>query len=166
MAPVSGATTTRSLPPGAAAKPGSKPPKPSSVSTATAKFQTFQGREPRTPGPALIGPTMAITSKDLTRRKLLNPAMIALVFFFSGVVALVYEVLWQRRFALVFGSSATATAAVLAAYFAGLALGSWGVFSAKAQRIRPLRMYAILECGIAVGAVLVELLIRGFDQIQ
>jgi len=66
----------------------------------------------------------------------------------------VYEALWQRRFALVFGSASTATAAVLAAYFAGLAVGAWVVGNWKLQR--PLRTYALLELGIAGGALLVE----------
>jgi hypothetical protein len=49
-----------------------------------------------------------------------NPApghdrIVAALLFVSGAVALVYEAIWQREFALVFGSAAPATAAVLAA---------------------------------------------------
>ena len=55
---------------------------------------------------------------------MIGPAALPVLFFVSGPLALVYEVLWQRRFALLFGGGATAAAAVLAAYFAGLGAGS------------------------------------------
>jgi predicted membrane-bound spermidine synthase len=63
----------------------------------------------------------------------IRPAALPLLFFASGALALVYEVLWQRRFALVFGGGATAAAAVLAAYFAGLGVGSYVVGRAAAS---------------------------------
>jgi len=47
--------------------------------------------------------------------------LLSVVFFCSGAIALVYEVIWQRQFALLFGSGAPATAIVLAAYFSGVA---------------------------------------------
>jgi spermidine synthase len=81
------------------------------------------------------------------------PAALPLLFFASGALALVYEVLWQRRFALVFGGGATAAAAVLAAYFAGLGAGSYVVGRAAARVTRPLRVYAVLEALVAVGAL-------------
>ncbi|MDB6036862.1 MAG: uncharacterized protein JWM99_703, partial [Verrucomicrobiales bacterium] len=82
------------------------------------------------------------------------------------MVALIYEVLWQRQFSLVFGSAASATAAVLAAYFMGLALGSfaWGRLAIKWRR--PLLVYAALEVLIAIGAVLVSPMLDLFNQIQ
>jgi hypothetical protein len=42
-------------------------------------------------------------------------AIVALCFFFSGLSALVYEVLWVRQFELVFGAAAYSMGAVLAA---------------------------------------------------
>lgn len=81
------------------------------------------------------------------------------LLFLSGVLALVYEVLWQRRFGLLFGSAAPATAAVLAAYFSGLALGSIGLGRLFRQRARPLRIYAGLEILIGFGAFLVPLVL-------
>lgn len=78
-----------------------------------------------------------------------------LLFFVSGGVALAYEVIWQRQFALVFGSASPAVAAVLAAYFAGLGLGSLALGSLARRMSRPLLAYAILEAGIALGALLV-----------
>ncbi|HMJ64815.1 MAG TPA: hypothetical protein VK615_05655 [Candidatus Binatia bacterium] len=81
--------------------------------------------------------------------------VLAFVFFCSGAIALVYEVIWQRQFALLFGSGAPATAIVLAAYFAGLGLGSF-LFGRWANRwTSPLSTYAVLEFAIALGALLV-----------
>ena len=100
---------------------------------------------------------LSSAKKDLsfmTSSRLANPAAESLVlarsvliglfalFFSSGALALIYEVIWQRQFALVFGSAAPATAAVLAAYFAGLGLGSrcvgsgGGEMEAPAQGVR------------------------------
>jgi spermidine synthase len=81
--------------------------------------------------------------------------LLAFVFLCSGAIALVYEVIWQRQFALLFGSGAPATAMVLAAYFAGLGLGSF-LFGRCANRwTSPLSTYAVLEFAIALGALLV-----------
>ena len=81
--------------------------------------------------------------------------LLGAVFFASGVVALLYEAAWQRQFTLLFGSAAPATAAVLAAYFAGLGLGSWLLGKWGARWRQPLRTYAVLELVIAAGALLV-----------
>ncbi|MDX2473043.1 MAG: fused MFS/spermidine synthase, partial [Candidatus Krumholzibacteria bacterium] len=75
-------------------------------------------------------------------------------FFLSGFAGLVYEVAWIRRASLVFGSTTWALSTVLAVFFAGLALGSW-LFGRWGQRItRPIRLYALLELGLAVLALL------------
>jgi len=81
-------------------------------------------------------------------------AALPLLFFTSGALGLVYEVLWQRHFALVFGGGAAAAAAVLAAYFSGLGLGSYFLGRTLAQVRRPLRAYALLEVLVAAGALL------------
>jgi spermidine synthase len=97
--------------------------------------------------------------------KQISNATLAWLFFLSGVLALIYEALWQRRFSLIFGSSAPATAAVLAAYFAGLALGAFVIGNRVHRFSSPLTLYAILELGIAVGAILVELFLTLFSSI-
>jgi spermidine synthase len=81
--------------------------------------------------------------------------LLALVFFCSGAFGLVYEVIWQREFALLFGSGAPATAVVLAAFFAGLGLGSFAFGRLRPKAGRALQTYAVLEVVIAVGALLV-----------
>ncbi len=75
-------------------------------------------------------------------------------FFLSGFAGLVYEVAWIRRASLVFGSTTWALSTVLAVFFGGLALGSW-LFGRWGHRLRrPIRMYAWLELGLAVLALL------------
>ncbi|HKA34834.1 MAG TPA: fused MFS/spermidine synthase, partial [Candidatus Binatia bacterium] len=73
-----------------------------------------------------------------------------LCFFLSGAAALVYEVVWMRMLTQIFGSTAYAVATVLAAFMAGLALGSY-VFGRLAERRKNLlRLYGALELGVGV----------------
>ena len=85
---------------------------------------------------------------------------LAALLFVSGVLALVYEIAWQRQFSLVLGSAAAATSAVLAAYFGGLGVGSWWVGRRAATYRRPLRVYALLEVLVGLGAILVGPLLQ------
>ena len=68
---------------------------------------------------------------------------------FSGGVSLTYEVLWTRHLLNLFGSTTTATAAMLAAFMAGIALGAWVMGRWSAGLSRPLLVYAAIE--IALG---------------
>jgi spermidine synthase len=74
------------------------------------------------------------------------------LLFGSGASALVYQVLWLRVLALVFGVTVYAATAVLASFMAGLALGS-ALAGRLADRVRsPLRWFGIVEIGIGVLA--------------
>jgi spermidine synthase len=76
-----------------------------------------------------------------------------LLFFLSGAASLVYEVAWSRSLGLVFGSSHLAVTTVLAIFMGGLALGS-ALLGGHADRARrPLRLYGLLELGVAACAV-------------
>ena len=66
-------------------------------------------------------------------------AALGAILFLSGAVALIYEAAWQRQFTLLFGSATPATAAVLAAYFGGLGLGSYAFGKFGSRRASPLR---------------------------
>lgn len=73
-----------------------------------------------------------------------------LIFFFSGLAALIYQVAWVRQSTLVFGVSVYAYSAVLTAFMGGSALGSY-LFSRRLdQTTSPLRLYALLQLGIAL----------------
>src|SRR5262245_32628700 len=79
------------------------------------------------------------------------------LLFASGAAALVYQVLWVKQLSLVVGIDVYAVTTAVAAFFAGLSLGSW-LFGGYADRLaRPLRLYAGLELGIAVLGVLATL---------
>jgi spermidine synthase len=91
-------------------------------------------------------------------------AILAL-FFLSGACGLVYEVVWMRTLTLVFGATAFATAAILASFFSGLALGSL-LLGRVADRGRdPLRLYALLEGGVGVLAFLMPLVFAGLTPV-
>lgn len=75
-------------------------------------------------------------------------------FCLSGLAALIYQIAWTRQFALVFGTSELAVATVLAAYMAGLALGARGIEFFLSRITKPVALYALLESGIAVTAVI------------
>ena len=88
-------------------------------------------------------------------------AIIFLLFFASGVSALMYEIVWTRLLTLVFGHTVYAVSTVLAAFMAGLALGSF-LFGRVVDR-RPraaIDLYAYLEVGIGIYALLFPLLLK------
>lgn len=72
----------------------------------------------------------------------------------SGMAGLVYEIVWARYLGLFLGHTSYAVVAVLVAFMGGLALGNiW--LGARADRSRrPLALYAWLEIGIGVYALL------------
>jgi len=79
--------------------------------------------------------------------------LIIVLVFASGFAGLVYQVLWMRQLGLLFGNTSHAAAATLAAFFAGLGAGSWWWGRRVAAVVRPLRLYAWLEFGIAAAAL-------------
>ena len=74
-------------------------------------------------------------------------------FFLSGFAALLYQIAWLRQFSIVFGTSEIAVATVLAAYMAGLALGSALAGRYLSRIRRPVLTYGLLEGGIAITAL-------------
>jgi spermidine synthase len=76
-----------------------------------------------------------------------------LITALSGFAALVFEILWIRQLGLVVGTTTAAISTVIAAFMAGLAIGS-AVFGRLTDRLRrPLRAYALLEAGIALSSL-------------
>lgn len=76
-------------------------------------------------------------------------AILLAVFFLSGATALAYQIIWIRLFGLVFGGTVISMSVVVAAFMAGLALGS-RIFGNLAERIgNRVRLYGFLE--IALG---------------
>jgi spermidine synthase len=83
------------------------------------------------------------------------PHLIPLLFLFaaSGCAALIYEIVWFQLLQLVIGSSAVSLGLLLAAYMGGLCLGSAGLARMVSSRRHPLRVYALLELGIAIFGI-------------
>jgi spermidine synthase len=88
---------------------------------------------------------------------------ILILFFLSGACGLVYEVVWMRMLTLVFGATAFATSTILAAFFAGLSLGSFSFGRVIDRGGNPLKTYAILEAGIGIFAFLMPVLFAGLN---
>lgn len=85
---------------------------------------------------------------------------ISIVFFMSGLSALVYQLLWMRHLGFIFGNTVFASATVLTAFMGGLGLGAH-LFGRIAERLKnPLKCFAWLEWGVAVYALFMPLLFR------
>lgn len=84
--------------------------------------------------------------------------IVPICFLFSGIAGLIYEVLWAKYLALIFGGTAHAHTLVLATFMGGLALGNF-LFGKLADRTRdPLLQYVRMEIGIGLCAALTPLL--------
>ncbi len=92
--------------------------------------------------------------------------LIFLVFFLSGMSALMYEITWMKNLNLIMGNTVQSSTTVLAAFMAGLALGSF-LFGRIVDRslMSPLRFYAYLEIGIALFAFVFPFLIQKFQSL-
>jgi hypothetical protein len=71
--------------------------------------------------------------------------LLALLFLGSGVSALIYQVLWLRLLALVFGVTVHAATTVLASFMAGLAIGSAFAGRIADGATQPLRWFGFVE---------------------
>ena len=89
---------------------------------------------------------------------------LSVLFFFSGLSALIYQVLWLRMLGWVFGVTVYAASAVWATFMGGLAVGS--VVSGRlADRIRqPLKWFAAAESLIAVTALATPVMLAALQQ--
>jgi len=109
--------------------------------------------------PARPGGSTALQHEGRTR----------LLYFFalaSGAAALTYEVAWTKLLSLSFGSSTLAASAAVAAFMGGMGVGAWLYHRMLRRVVDALRLYAWLEIGIAVSAIvltgILEVLPTGF----
>jgi spermidine synthase len=84
----------------------------------------------------------------------MHTLILLFLFFASGLTSLIYEVLWLKELGLLFGNTAYATATTLAVFFAGLSVGGYWWGRRASQFRHPLRVYAVLEVGIGLSALL------------
>ncbi|MGQ9609365.1 MAG: fused MFS/spermidine synthase [bacterium] len=106
--------------------------------------------------------TKANTDKDNNWRLRL---VIVTLFFFSGVAGLIYEVVWNRMLMLVFGSTVFAASTVLTAFMAGMAIGSFFFGRLADRRKDNLNIYAYLEAGIGIYAILLPFILSATDNL-
>lgn len=92
-----------------------------------------------------------------------TPSILIICITLSGFSALIYEIVWFRRLANVFGSTVQAASITSAVFLAGLALGAvcLGRYSDRVKR--PLIVYVLLELVIAASGLLVPLLINSSE---
>jgi len=91
--------------------------------------------------------------------------LIPVSFLLSGACGLIYEVAWARLLGYVFGTTVFAVSAVLAAYMAGLAGGSWLFGRISEKHPEPLKLFGLLQAGIGIAAFAVPFLFAGAEKI-
>ncbi len=83
----------------------------------------------------------------------------------SGFAGLGYQIVWTQQCALWLGHEAAAVLAVITAFFGGLALGAWALWSRIELSPWPERWYAACEAVIAVWSLLLAVLLDPLSQI-
>ncbi len=87
--------------------------------------------------------------------------VIVALFLISGGTALLYQVAFGKKLSTIFGATAYAVSAVLAAFMGGLALGSYlgGRYAARVRR--PMVVYGVAEIVVALVCALTPALFEG-----
>lgn len=85
----------------------------------------------------------------------------AVFLLLSGAAALTYQVAWVRLLGLSMGSTSASISTVLAAFFLGMAIGSYLAERISRNRINSFKPYIVLEIGIALsGLILLPILLN------
>lgn len=97
----------------------------------------------------------------------LHRTLLAGAFFLSGAAALGHEMVWSRLLELVFGCTTLALTVITSVFMAGLALGAFLAGRRADRSAHPIRVYALLELGVAAFALAFPVLVRVFaDQLH
>jgi spermidine synthase len=80
-------------------------------------------------------------------------------FFVSGFASLVLETVWVRMMTLIFGGTTLAVVTVLTSFMGGIALGSYLAGKRAHTLVTPIRAYGILECSVALYALLLPVIL-------
>src|ERR1700689_1062677 len=91
--------------------------------------------------------------------------VLLLLFVGSGCAALIYEIVWFQLLQLAIGSSAVSLGVLLGTYMGGMCLGSLLLPRYVSTREHPLRVYAKIELGIGIFAILVLFAIPFLDEL-
>jgi spermidine synthase len=88
--------------------------------------------------------------------------VVYLLFFFSGASALIYEVVWVRVFANVFGNTIYSASIITAVFMLGLGLGGYvvGIWADRRYARRNLlRVFAVFELAVGAAALAISFLL-------
>ena len=91
--------------------------------------------------------------------------VLLLLFAGSGCAALIYEIVWLQLLQLAVGSSAVSLGVLLGTYMGGMCLGSLLLPRLVSRSQHPLRVYAKLELGVGIFAIIVLFLIPMLDSL-
>ncbi|MFC1851633.1 hypothetical protein ACFL27_15695, partial [candidate division CSSED10-310 bacterium] len=91
-------------------------------------------------------------------------SLIYLIFFFSGMSGLMYQVVWVREFGQIFGNNIYSASLVTSVFMLGLGVGSFlaGKFADRKYHDQPgsgLKFYAYFEFGIACLGLVIALIL-------
>src|SRR5437588_1730557 len=81
--------------------------------------------------------------------------LLLVLFIGSGCSALIYEIVWSQLLELVIGASAISLGVLLGTFMGGMCLGSLMFPRLVSAQRHPLRIYSVLEAGIAIFAILI-----------
>src|SRR5438874_2494510 len=81
--------------------------------------------------------------------------LLLVLFIGSGCSALMYEIVWSQVLELVIGASAISLGVLLGTFMGGMCLGSLLFPRWISARRHPLRVYGLLELGIAALGLLI-----------
>jgi len=84
----------------------------------------------------------------------------------SGVAALTYQIVWVRLLGLSMGSTSASVSTVLAAFFLGLAIGSYLAERITRNRIDSLNVYIVLEAVIGISGLALLPILLNLDHIM
>jgi len=87
------------------------------------------------------------------------------LFVASGAAGLIYQVVWSRELVLVFGNTTQAVATIVTAFMAGLGFGSLVGGRLADTSARPLRLYGLVELGVATVAALLPIAFHGLAEV-
>jgi len=92
--------------------------------------------------------------------------IVAMFLVISGIASLTYQVVWVRLLGLSMGSTSASVATVLAAFFLGMAIGSYLAERITHNNIDNLRPYILLELCIGISGLLLLPAITNLDLIM
>ncbi|MBN1489037.1 MAG: hypothetical protein JXA69_03900 [Phycisphaerae bacterium] len=104
-----------------------------------------------------MGSTTMDTQQDMPRSAFRPtlPALLFVLFAASGAAGLIYEIVWFQLLRLTIGANSQSLGVLLACFMGGLFLGSLFYARAVSESRHPLRVFALLELGIALMAIVI-----------